>query len=707
MSVILEEDFYHSSHAVAVAVAMGVQISLDNGDFIALERAVDYARLDRQVRLVVVKDVSDQILAVYPKGLDSADIHQLKNRLYTDRVSFEARHFSGNVIVGRLQSSYIERLNKTRQGVILLSLVAFILGSIGAVWLARSVSIPIKKISQGAYWVGQGDLEHRVTVKSNDELGDLAASFNNMVGDIRRYLDAAQEATRAKSEFLASMSHEIRTPMNGVIGMTSLLAETNLDREQREYVETIRNSGDSLLTIINDILDFSKIEAGQLELEEHEFDIRSCIEDASDILAFRTQEKNIELVSFISPDVPQFICGDSTRLRQIVVNLVGNAIKFTEVGEVVVSAEVQEITDTHLNLHIQVRDTGIGIPKQLQSRLFRSFSQVDSSTTRKYGGTGLGLAISKQLCELMGGSIWVESEEGEGSTFHFTVQVKFSSKVLAEEGEANYIGKRVLVVDDNPTNRKIFRLQMGAWGLDVDTHSSGPEALKAISEGAQYDLLVFDYKMPEMDGLTLAHQVQENLGAESAPMMLLSSIGTRFNAEDSPFSAVLPKPVRESQLKKLVTGLLRSSTGNAKAGNNELTESSSLENISILIAEENAINRMVLLRLLQQIGLQADEASNGLEVTELLNERSYDIVMLDTKLPEKDSIETARWIRQNIHTDPYLINISTKDEVVDRKEYLDAGMNAFVEKPIKISQLEETLQAFLSQEPASEESIEA
>ena len=691
---LLEEEFIRSSHSLAVTVALGIQIGLEVGDFTALERAVDFAKSDNQVRFVVVREANGETLAAYPRDYsiddtpNGADIH-------AETVPFESEELSGEVVLGRQMTAYYQKVREMRIVLFGVCVVAFILGSAGAIVLARKVSDPIYEIRQAAYWVGQGDLESRVDIRSNDELGDLGGAFNKMVEDIRRYLDAAQDATRAKSEFLASMSHEIRTPMNGVIGMTSLLSETELDGEQRDYVETIRSSGDSLLTIINDILDFSKIEAGQLELEEHEFEFRACVEDVIDILAFKAAEKRIELASLIMPEVPAFVLGDSTRLRQIIMNLVGNAIKFTSAGEVVVTAELEESTAEEIVLHISVRDTGIGIPADRLGRLFKSFSQVDSSTTRKYGGTGLGLVISKQLCELMGGKIWVESEEDVGSTFHFTARVRKSSHDRLPGMDSCCQEKKALIVDDNATNRKILLLQLGSWGIEAEAVSSGPEALQQVLDGKRYDLYVLDYQMPLMDGLTLARLLENSLGAEAAPMLLLSSMGTRFDIQDAPFAAALTKPVRESQLQYVIRNMLNQNGTIVESQNTIESLEASDSPLRILLADDNMINQKVLQRLLDQIGYTADLAGNGLEVIDILKYRNYDVVLMDVQMPEMDGIAATRWIRTSLPPDqqPYIIAVTANTSLDDRNDCLSAGMNDFIEKPVKVNHLKAAIRA--------------
>ncbi|MCB0270506.1 MAG: response regulator, partial [Calditrichaeota bacterium] len=532
---------------------------------------------------------------------------------------------------------------------------------------------------------------------SQDEFGMLASSFNAMVNDLREARDNAEIAIKAKTDFLATMSHEIRTPMNGVIGMTSLLSETPLDCEQKECVETIRVSGETLLSIINDILDFSKIDSGKLRLEEHDFNLKGMVDEVIDLLAPSIKNKNLDLLNIIESDVPAILRGDATRLRQVLFNLVGNAIKFTAEGEILISISRVEIDNNIATLEFSIKDTGIGITDSQITKIFDAFAQADSSINRRFGGSGLGLAICSKLVQLMGGNIGVKSTPGIGSVFTFSVQMTVVSQHQPEDIHIPDVikGKQVLIVDDNQTNCRILAMQCNKWQLVPHIASDNTAAMAIVESGQHFDIILMDYQMPDVDGVTLTEQIWQ-YSKRSIPTILLSSLDISSEISrflDNANTEFVQKPIKMDRLYTALKLMLsRKKSIIRKKSIQPVTLDTHLFEkypLKILVAEDNQINQKLILRILSKMGYNADLVSNGLEVLEAIQRQQYDLVLMDVQMPEMDGIEATRQIRNDTAFDSLRIVALTANALEgDREKCLNAGMNDYLSKPFKFDEFQ-------------------
>jgi two-component system, sensor histidine kinase and response regulator len=723
----------------AELVAVGVGIALEANDLSAIRSALTWAKRDPSLAYIVVVDTAGDVFASYPKRVDIdiaeatelTGLREVNGILETAvRINYRDKR-QGTLVLGMSLAEVEAQIARDRLTSMGFSLAILLLG-VELSWVfARRITEPITGLRSAAERVTAGDYEVEVAVKTGDELGALGTAFSSMVKKIREVLaqlavqagelaaarDSALAAARAKADFLATMSHEIRTPMNGVLGMLDLLLDTPLTPTQKEHARTAHRSAESLLAIINDILDFSKIEAGKLDLETIDFDLRNTLEEVTSLLAERASAKGLELVSLVRPDVPDMVRGDPGRLRQVLLNLAGNAIKFTAEGEVILRAKLASESEDVVVVRFEVSDTGIGLTAEAQARLFQPFSQADASTTRRYGGTGLGLAICRQLTELMGGEIGVKSEPGEGSTFWFTASFTRGTAAPLVSLPERLSGARILVVDDHKLSRTVLQQHLTSWGVQSSLAENGLQAFDllrtAARQGHNYNVAIVDMQMPGMDGLALAQLIRGEPGLASTSLILLSSTampGQARQAEAAGFSAFLTKPVRQSALYDCLatvlavpaspashrrsSGAFRRISGPARLiTEHQLAEARAARRARILVAEDNEVNQQVAVGMLEAMGHRVDVVSDGKEAVTAVGKTAYDLIFMDCQMPGMDGFEATAAIRRQATDGPRVPIVAMTANAMqgDRERCLVAGMDDYLSKPVSRERLQDVV----------------
>ncbi len=725
--------------AEMVAMSVGVALRLNVPSSVAA--AFAWARRDSALAYLAVVDTSDNVFAAFNRDslpvdpireASRSDMHEWRGLLFVAAPIHFRDDTLGTLVVGSSLAPLQRRIARQRRLGLTVSLLVFGVGGLLSLIIAGRIVRPIVSLRRAADRMAAGEYHVVIPRAESDEIGALASAFATMVERIRSQVedlahqarelaaarDTAVDATRAKSAFLAVMSHEIRTPMNGVLGMLDLLAHEHLTSEQHEFCLTAHRSAEALLGIIDDILDFSKIEAGKLVLEEIDFSLRGVLEDVTELLAERAESKGLELVCIAADNAPDALRGDPGRLRQILVNLAGNAVKFTSAGAVVIEANLLSLSDREVQLQFEVRDTGIGLSPEDQERLFHPFTQADASTTRRYGGTGLGLSISRQLAAMMGGQAWVRSELGVGSTFGFTVHLRNAKDAMPAPRSIGLDGCRVLIVDDSDESRRMLERVLSRNGAVCSTAGGADEALDALHRlGAAGDtprLIISDIEMPGTDGIELAGKIRGDSKHSGVPILLLSTLRRREDARHAASlydCAVILKPVRRSQLLQATdalfgagrSGSVRRLTPNAFAIA-DLGADATVGGVRgrVLLAEDNTVNQQVALELLRRLGYDAEVAADGQRAVDMVLQASYDLVLMDCRMPNLDGFQATAAMRRLGFTSDRLpiVALTASATEDDRHACLSAGMDDFMAKPLRREVLRTTLARWIRPDPA-------